>query len=228
MRQRMLQQIVKKGNSKQAASKKRNDLKQTDSAKVDVRIKASTSKALESKGSENSIGLAQHDSTHKKVNNLAVDDLRAEGLMTEDLIEDSLAAGNLALQRLEVNELTAPQVYIGALNCPMMRFVGLISGKWAIPVLYRLSLLNAPIRFGELLRQLQPITQKELTKHLKHFERHGLVTRQVYPEIPPRVEYRITALGLTLQQPLAALADWMERYADQVPNLQQSTQLNDH
>ena len=195
---------------------------------MDLRIKASTSKALESKGSENSIGLAQHDSTRKKVNNLAVDDLRAEGLMTEGLIEDSLAAGNLALQRLEVNELTAPQVYIGPLDCPMMRFVGLISGKWAIPVLYRLSLLNAPIRFGELLRQLQPITQKELTKHLKHFERHGLVTRQVYPEIPPRVEYRITALGLTLQQPLAALADWMERYADQVPNLQQSTQLNDH
>lgn len=124
-------------------------------------------------------------------------------------------------------EWAAAQLQSETIDCPMMRFVGLISGKWAIPVLYRLALLNTPIRFGELLRQLQPITQKELTKHLKNFERHGLLTRQVYPEIPPRVEYRITALGLTLQQPLAALADWMERYADQVPNLQRSTEVND-
>ncbi|RYZ78382.1 MAG: transcriptional regulator [Moraxellaceae bacterium] len=107
----------------------------------------------------------------------------------------------------------------------MMQFVSLISGKWAIPVLYRLALLNEPIRFGTLLRQLQPITQKELTKHLKNFERHGLLSRQVYPEIPPRVEYRITELGLTLKQPLAALAEWMEQYADQVPDLQSASDV---
>lgn len=96
--------------------------------------------------------------------------------------------------------------------CPMTSFVGLISGKWAIPILYRLIVLNTPVRFGELLRAVAPITQKELTKQLRQFEQRGLVSRQVYPEIPPRVEYQITELGLTLQGALSPLADWMRAY----------------
>lgn len=100
--------------------------------------------------------------------------------------------------------------------CPMTSFVGLVSGKWAIPILYRLIVLNTPVRFGELLRAAAPITQKELTKQLRLFEQRGLVSRQVYPEIPPRVEYRITELGLTLQGALSPLADWMREYGDQL------------
>lgn len=100
--------------------------------------------------------------------------------------------------------------------CPMTSFVGLISGKWAIPILYRLIMLNAPVRFGELLRAVSPITQKELTKQLRLFEQRGLVSRQVYPEIPPRVEYQITALGLTLQSALGTLAAWMKENGDQL------------
>jgi len=96
--------------------------------------------------------------------------------------------------------------------CPMTSFVGLISGKWAIPILYRLIVLNTPVRFGELLRAVAPITQKELTKQLRQFEQRGLVSRRVYPEIPPRVEYQITELGLTLQSALSPLADWMRAY----------------
>jgi DNA-binding HxlR family transcriptional regulator len=65
--------------------------------------------------------------------------------------------------------------------CPMTRFVGLISGKWATPILYRLIVLNTPVRFGELLRAVEPITQKELTKPLRQFELRGLVSLQVYP-----------------------------------------------
>lgn len=91
----------------------------------------------------------------------------------------------------------------------MTQFVSLISGKWAIPILYRLIVLNAPVRFGDLLRAAAPITQKELTKQLRLFEQRGLVTRTIYPEIPPRVEYQITGLGLTLQSALSPLADWM-------------------
>lgn len=94
-------------------------------------------------------------------------------------------------------------------SCPMTQFVNLISGKWAIPILYRLIVLNAPVRFGDLLRAAAPITQKELTKQLRLFEQRGLVTRTIYPEIPPRVEYQITGLGLTLQSALSPLADWM-------------------
>lgn len=100
--------------------------------------------------------------------------------------------------------------------CPMTSFIGLISGKWAIPIIYRLIVINEPVRFGDLLRAAAPITQKELTKQLRLFEQRGLVTRTVYPEIPPRVEYQITALGLTLQNALAPLAAWMREYGQQL------------
>ena len=103
-----------------------------------------------------------------------------------------------------------------AYTCPMTQFVNLISGKWAIPILYRLIVFNTPVRFGDLLRAAAPITQKELTKQLRLFEQRGLVTRTVYPEIPPRVEYQITGLGLTLQDALSPLAAWMSEYGDQL------------
>ena len=101
-------------------------------------------------------------------------------------------------------------------SCPMTQFVSLISGKWAIPILYRLIVLNTPVRFGDLLRAAAPITQKELTKQLRLFEQRGLVTRTIYPEIPPRVEYQITGLGLTLQNALSPLAAWMTEYGYQL------------
>ncbi|HDV8221949.1 helix-turn-helix transcriptional regulator [Enterobacter hormaechei] len=103
-----------------------------------------------------------------------------------------------------------------AYTCPMTQFVNLISGKWAIPILYRLIVFNTPVCFGDLLRAAAPITQKELTKQLRLFEQRGLVTRTVYPEIPPRVEYQITELGLTLQDALSPLAAWMSEYGDQL------------
>ncbi len=122
-------------------------------------------------------------------------------------------------QALDPTSLEALEGSDSPFHCPMMQFVGLISGKWSIPIIYRLSIIDAPIRFGELLRVLQPITQKELTKHLKNFERHGLVSRTVYPQIPPRVEYQITELGKSLKQPLASLAGWIQQHADQIPHL---------
>ena len=91
----------------------------------------------------------------------------------------------------------------------MVAFVNLISGKWAILILYRLIIENRPVRFGELQRAAVPITQKELTRHLRLFEAQGLVTRTVYSEMPPRVEYAITALGSTLKPTLDSLAGWM-------------------
>jgi DNA-binding HxlR family transcriptional regulator len=92
----------------------------------------------------------------------------------------------------------------------MVRFVDLVSGKWAIPILYRLILIDAPVRFSELQRAVAPITQKELTKQLRAFEQKGLVKRQVFAEVPPRVEYEVTPIGKTLRKPLESLATWME------------------
>jgi len=93
--------------------------------------------------------------------------------------------------------------------CPMVAFVNLIAGKWAIPILYRLILIDAPIRFSDLQRAATPITQKELTRQLRLFERRNLVRRTVYPEVPPRVEYQITKLGKSLRPTLDSLAAWM-------------------
>lgn len=100
--------------------------------------------------------------------------------------------------------------------CPMTDFVNLLAGKWAIPILYRLIVLNEPVRFGELLRAAAPITQKELTRQLRLFEQRGLVSREVYAEIPPRVEYQITPLGLSMRSALQPLAEWMRDYGDRL------------
>lgn len=100
--------------------------------------------------------------------------------------------------------------------CPMVDFVNLVSGKWAIPILYRLIIIDGPVRFSELQRAVAPIAQKELTRQLRLFEQRGLVTRQVYPEVPPRVEYQVTALGKSLRPTLDSLAEWMCRHAPQL------------
>lgn len=100
--------------------------------------------------------------------------------------------------------------------CPMVDFVNLVSGKWAIPILYRLIMIDGPVRFSELQRAVVPIAQKELTRQLRLFEQRGLVTRQVFPEVPPRVEYQVTALGKSLRPTLDSLAEWMRRHAPQL------------
>lgn len=125
---------------------------------------------------------------------------------------DTNAARGVLWQKCWTCHAKKSEVY----TCPMTQFVNLISGKWAIPILYRLIILNTPVRFGELLRAAAPITQKELTKQLRLFEQRGLVTRTIYPEIPPRVEYQISDLGLTLQGALSPLAAWVSEYGDQL------------
>lgn len=96
----------------------------------------------------------------------------------------------------------------------MVSFVNLIAGKWAIPILYRLIVLGEPVRFSELQRAVRPITQKELTRQLRQFEARGLVNRNVFAEVPPRVEYEITELGKSLRPTLDSLAEWMTANAN--------------
>lgn len=94
----------------------------------------------------------------------------------------------------------------------MVSFVNLISGKWAIPILYRLMVIDVPVRFSQLQRAVAPITQKELTRQLRLFEQRKLVQRQIYAEVPPRVEYQITPLGRSLRPTLDSLAMWMQTH----------------
>ncbi|VTN06082.1 HxlR-like helix-turn-helix [Raoultella ornithinolytica] len=96
--------------------------------------------------------------------------------------------------------------------CPMTDFVNLIAGKWAIPILYRLIVLNAPVRFGELLRAAAPITPKRADPPAAAVRaaRAGVALR--LSRNSPRVEYQITALGLSMRSALQPLAEWMSQH----------------
>lgn len=85
-----------------------------------------------------------------------------------------------------------------------------IGDKWTIFVVGLLS--NGPARFNEIRRTIGGISQRMLTLTVRGLERDGLVTRTVYPTIPPRVEYALTPLGHTLIEPLMALGNWAKEY----------------
>lgn len=81
-----------------------------------------------------------------------------------------------------------------------------IGDKWTVLVVELLS--DGPMRFNELRRMINGISQRMLTLTVRGLERDGLVKRTVYPTIPPKVEYELTALGRTLRSPLGAIAEW--------------------
>lgn len=81
-----------------------------------------------------------------------------------------------------------------------------VGDKWTVLVVELLS--EGPMRFSELRRRIGNISQKMLTSTLRGLERDGLVTRTVYPTVPPRVDYELTALGRELRTPIKALALW--------------------
>jgi DNA-binding HxlR family transcriptional regulator len=92
-------------------------------------------------------------------------------------------------------------------NCRAMSDVlNRIGDKWSVMVVGMLA--RGTLRFNELKRQINGISQRMLTLTLRNLERDGLVTRTIYPEIPPRVEYELTELGKTLREPIGALWDW--------------------
>lgn len=91
-------------------------------------------------------------------------------------------------------------------DCPVARAVRVLDGKWTILVIR--DLLTGTKRFSELHGSLAGISPKTLTDRLRELQAHGLVERVMYPEIPPRVEYTLTAKGRTLEPVVAALAAW--------------------
>ena len=91
-------------------------------------------------------------------------------------------------------------------NTPVELTLEVIGGKWKSVLVYHL--LQGPLRFSELKRLVPDITEKMLTQQLRDLERVGVLTRTVFPEVPPRVEYRATAHGQTLQPVLEAMCAW--------------------
>lgn len=94
--------------------------------------------------------------------------------------------------------------------CPVETTLTLISDKWKVLIIR--DLLPGTKRFGELRRSLGTVSQKVLTTQLRQMEDSGLLTRTVYPEVPPRVEYTLTDLGYSLRPILDALQSWGEEY----------------
>jgi DNA-binding HxlR family transcriptional regulator len=111
-------------------------------------------------------------------------------------------------------------------DCPASRAIDLVAHKWTIHVLFALHEAGGPIRFRKLQREVEPITQKELTKRLRELERAGIVDRRVYAEVPPRVEYRLTELGASLMPALLGLHDWAQRHGATVNDNRSRNQVS--
>ena len=95
-------------------------------------------------------------------------------------------------------------------DCPVEMTLQLIGDKWKILILR--DLLTGTKRFGELKKSVTGITQKVLTSNLRFMESSGLVTREVFPEVPPRVEYTLTDIGYSLQPILDSMHTWGDDY----------------
>lgn len=99
-----------------------------------------------------------------------------------------------------------PPACAGAGTCPVATAIDVIGGKWTILILYQLR--GKTLRFGELKKLIPGISQKMLTHQLRELEKNKLVTREIYAEVPPRVEYTPTELANKLNPALDLLCDW--------------------
>mgnify|MGYP000856324846 CR=1 FL=1 len=94
--------------------------------------------------------------------------------------------------------------------CPVEVTLLLLSNKWTVLILR--DLFTGTKRFGELKKSLNGVSQKVLTTNLRSLEEKGIIEREVFPEVPPRVEYRLTDLGKTLDPIIKSMHDWGEFY----------------
>jgi DNA-binding HxlR family transcriptional regulator len=100
---------------------------------------------------------------------------------------------------------------------PAERALKVISGRWKAILLYHL--FDGPKRLSELKRLVPDVSQKVLIQQLRELEEHGLVHREVFRQVPPRVDYSATALGLSLEPVLRALCEWGQRHAAELNEL---------
>lgn len=89
--------------------------------------------------------------------------------------------------------------------------LSLIGGRWKSNILWRL-MENGRLRYSQLRRHIPDVSERMLVSQLRELEEDQLVNRIVYPEVPPRVEYELTSLGLTMRPMLQGLSDWGEQY----------------
>ena len=97
-------------------------------------------------------------------------------------------------------------------KCGVETTIAVVGGKWKPMILY--ALLSGPRRFGELTRLIPEITQRMLTLHLRELEEDGVIAREIYKQVPPKVEYSLTPLGQTVEPLLSFMQQWGEQYTN--------------
>jgi DNA-binding HxlR family transcriptional regulator len=107
-----------------------------------------------------------------------------------------------------------------AADCPTRQLLDRIGDRWTVLTIGALE--DGPQRYSAIASRVEGVSQKMLTQTLRALERDGLVTRTVFPEIPPHVEYELTALGRSLGTVLATLADWSVDNMDDVETARES------
>ena len=95
-------------------------------------------------------------------------------------------------------------------TCPFVTAQKLLQGKWSIVILHHLS--TATLRFGELQKRMPELTHSTLSSQLKQLESEGLIRREVFPEVPPRVEYSLTDMGRQFRPVLDSIKQWGNAY----------------
>ncbi len=109
-------------------------------------------------------------------------------------------------------------------KCPVETTLKLLNTRWKILIIR--DLLSGTKRFGELKDSLGKITQKVLTTNLRDMEKNGLVTRKVYRQIPPKVEYTLTDIGYSLANILDSMADWGSGYKEYLKLISKSNKTH--
>ncbi|MFG3254758.1 winged helix-turn-helix transcriptional regulator [Streptomyces sp. NPDC048172] len=104
-------------------------------------------------------------------------------------------------------------------NCPSRPILDQIADKWSMMVM---ALLERPMRFNELKRRLEGVTQRVLTQTLRRLERNGMIQRKVLPTSPVGVEYSLTALGESLREPFGHLYSWTVEHSEEIQNSQRA------
>ena len=98
------------------------------------------------------------------------------------------------------------------LTCPFTTAQKVLSGKWSLLIIFHLK--DGPVRFNELLRKFNGMTHSSLTKQLRQLEEFNLIHREVYHQVPPKVEYSLTDLGKTLYPTIDQLTEWGNQYIE--------------
>lgn len=107
-------------------------------------------------------------------------------------------------------------------DCPARTAIEIISDKWAAVTLFALN--DGPKRHGELVTLIGGISRKVLTQTLRRLQANGLIDREVFAEAPPRVEYSLTELGRTLDEPIRMLTTWARTHGEAILDFRSSSQ----